>query len=166
MAVAREVDRLDERLAGVARIRAHVLEFLSRVDGELFLILFAASRANHATKLPFGGTDGAQQPAFAAVAFAAQHRRDRSCTAERADGLRGSGVNLSTRCQGFGEWLQQHSSIELLNRILGAAFPASGKGFFIEHAITGFGKLLRAGPAHQLEQGGEVTSKISNLCRP
>src|SRR5580658_644523 len=112
VAVLGEVDGFEIGLAGIAGIDTGGGKFSAGVDGQLVLVLLAASGAHHATILPLGGTERAHEPALGAVAFGAQDAGHRACVAERAGGASGGGMNAGARRQIFGVRLHQNARIE------------------------------------------------------
>ena len=75
VAVFGEVDGADVVAAGVAGFYADVGELFGDVDGELGFGFFAAGGAEDAAEFPFVEAEGAEQVAFAAVAFDAEDCR-------------------------------------------------------------------------------------------
>src|SRR5713226_942216 len=76
VAVFRQIDRGEKKLAGIAGFHANVRQLLRDVDWKLTFRLFAARGAQDAAEFPLLRTKRTQQESFPAIAFRAQHSRE------------------------------------------------------------------------------------------
>ena len=83
-AVFGEVDGLDVGAAGIAALDTDVGEFGGGVDGELGVVVLAASGTNEAAELPFDEAETAEQAAAASIALLPKNPERGLAIAERA----------------------------------------------------------------------------------
>ncbi len=114
VAVFGEIDSGEIKLAGVAGFDADVGQLLGDVDGELGFGFFAAGGAEDTAEFPFLEAEGAEEEAFAAVAFDSEDAGERAGATQRTD-FCGYDNGRPGKQQGaeFGVGLQEGSREEL-----------------------------------------------------